>query len=140
MKIFLDANILVSVLNKEYPVFPFSSRIMSLPEFYPRVDLYTSPFCLAITAYFAEKKSGRTAAKRKIELLIGRLNISLINEETAQKAIQNPAIEDFKDGLEYYSALQADCNFIISEDPADFYFSSIPIYRSREFLLHHFQG
>lgn len=140
MKIFLDANILVSVLNKEYPVFPFSSRIMSLPEFYPRIILYTSPVCLAITAYFAEKKSGRTEAKRKIELLIGRLGISLMNEETTRKAIQNPAIEDFEDGLEYYSALQADCNFIITEDPADFYFSSIPVYRSREFLLHHFQG
>ncbi len=30
MKIFLDANILVSVLNKEYPLFTHTSRIVSL--------------------------------------------------------------------------------------------------------------
>ena len=32
MKIFLDATILVSVLNKEYPVFTYSSRILSLAD------------------------------------------------------------------------------------------------------------
>ena len=32
MRIFLDANILVSVLNKEYPLFTYSSRIISLAD------------------------------------------------------------------------------------------------------------
>ena len=30
MKLFLDANVLVSVLNKEYPSFTYTSRILSL--------------------------------------------------------------------------------------------------------------
>jgi len=30
MKVFVDANILVSVLNKEYPLFTYSARILSL--------------------------------------------------------------------------------------------------------------
>ena len=30
MKVFVDANILVSVVNKEYPLFPYTSRILSL--------------------------------------------------------------------------------------------------------------
>ena len=54
MKIFLDANILVSVLNKEYPVFINSSRIISLAD-NARFRLYTSPICLAIAFYFSEK-------------------------------------------------------------------------------------
>lgn len=64
MKIFLDANVLVSLLNKEYPVFTYSSRIMSLEE-YDHIHLYTSPVCLAIAFYLAEKKSGRKKAKYK---------------------------------------------------------------------------
>ncbi|MEJ6980186.1 hypothetical protein WG906_06975 [Pedobacter sp. P351] len=54
MKVFLDANILISVLNKEYPVFPITSRILSLSDT-DKFELYTSPFCLAIAFYFAEK-------------------------------------------------------------------------------------
>lgn len=32
MKLFLDADVLISVLNKEYPVFSYSSRIVSLAD------------------------------------------------------------------------------------------------------------
>ena len=55
MKIFLDANILVSVLNKEYPLFTYSARVLSLMD-HPKFEVYTSPICLAIAFYFAEKK------------------------------------------------------------------------------------
>jgi predicted nucleic acid-binding protein len=55
MRIFLDANILVAVLNKEYPVFKYAARIMSLAD-KPRYKIYTSPICLAIAFYFSEKK------------------------------------------------------------------------------------
>jgi hypothetical protein len=32
MKVFLDANILVTVLNKEYPVFPYAAKLLSLAD------------------------------------------------------------------------------------------------------------
>ena len=55
MKVFVDANILVSVLNKEYPIYTYTSRILSLAD-NPAFEVYTSPICLAIAFYFAEKK------------------------------------------------------------------------------------
>ena len=55
MRIFVDANILISVLNKEYPLFTHSSRILSLAN-RKGFEIYTSPVCLAIAFYFAEKK------------------------------------------------------------------------------------
>jgi predicted nucleic acid-binding protein len=64
MKFFLDANILVSVLNKEYPLFTYSSRILSLADD-KRFQVFTSSVCLAIAFYFSEKKSGSTVAKKK---------------------------------------------------------------------------
>jgi predicted nucleic acid-binding protein len=65
MKVFLDANILISVLNKEYPVFTSAARILSLAD-NSRFQLYTSPLCLAIAFYFSGKKSGNDLAKKKI--------------------------------------------------------------------------
>ena len=67
IKVFADANILVSVLNKELPLFSFTSRILSLAD-HPRFRIYTSPVCLAIAFYFAAKKHG-SSAKQKVELL-----------------------------------------------------------------------
>jgi predicted nucleic acid-binding protein len=64
MRIFLDANILVSVLNKEYPLFSHTSRLLSLAD-KNNFDLYTSPICLAIAYYFAEKKLKARKRKQK---------------------------------------------------------------------------
>jgi len=134
MKLFLDANILVSVLNKEYPIFTYSSRILSLAD-NKKFEVFTSPICLAIAFYFAEKKCGNALARKKIDILANKLSIADSNKLTVQKTTRNKQIHDFEDGLEYYSALQANCKCIITEDENDFYFSEIEVLNSKDFLV-----
>lgn len=136
MKIFLDANILVSVINKEYPVFSYSARILSLAD-EPSYKMYTSPICLAIAFYFAEKKSGTKMANQKIDLLVTKLKITTVNEAMVVETKKNKKISDFEDGLQYYSAIDSGCKFIVSEDKKDFHFSEIPVLTSRSFLENH---
>ncbi|RZL36416.1 MAG: PIN domain-containing protein [Pedobacter sp.] len=125
-RLFLDANVLVSVLNKEYPLFTYSSRILSLAS-NSKFDVYTSPLCLAIAFYFAEKKRGTTVAKQKIDLLCQHIKIADNLTDGVLKTLNNKAIHDFEDGLEYYAAKEKNCHFIITEDKEDFYFSDIEV-------------
>ena len=124
MRIFLDANILVSVLNKEYPLFTYTSRIISLAD-KTKFTIFTSPVCLAIAFYFAEKKYKSVSAKSKIQILCRHINIAAVGKSTVLQSLNNAAIHDFEDGLEYYSALENRCDCIITEDIDDFYFSEI---------------
>jgi predicted nucleic acid-binding protein len=133
MKVFLDANILVAVLNKEYPLFSSAARILSLPV-NSNIYLYTSPLCLAIAFYFSGKKSGIEMAKRKTALLASHIGITKTDETTVKQTIMNKKINDFEDGLEYYSALDAGCRVIITEDAGDFYFSEIEVTNCNDFL------
>jgi predicted nucleic acid-binding protein len=133
MRIFLDANIIISVLNKEYPVFTYSARILSLSK-KSQFELYTSPLCLAIAFYFSSKKSGEMKAKQKINILLENINLTSIDEEVTKKAINNVQIHDFEDGLEYYSALEKSCCVIITEDKEDYLFSQIEVLNSEEFI------
>jgi|SRR5690606_29963789 len=133
MKIFLDANLLVAVLNRQYPLFTYAAKILSLSE-KPKYELYTSPICLAIAFYFAEKKSGTQQAKQKIATLSKHIQVTSVDEEAVKLAVQNVAVNDFEDGLEYYSAIGSDCEVIITEDVSDFYFSEIPVCNSEAFL------
>lgn len=134
--IFLDATILVSVLNKEYPLFTYSSRILSLAD-NKKFKVYTSPICLAIAFYFAEKKCGTQMAKRKIEILAGKLSISGVGKKEVLQSLQNKKVNDFEDGIEYYAALGSKCDVIISEDINDFYFSAVPVLNSKTFIERH---
>ena len=133
MKLFLDANVLVSVLNKEYPLFTYSSRVLSLAD-KRNYTLYTSPICLAIAFYFAENKSGTSMAKKKIEVLANNLSITATGKDEVIRSLQNKRINDFEDGIEYYAAKKNECDVIITEDINDFYFSDIEIIRSKDFL------
>jgi len=134
MKIFLDANVLVAVLNHQYPLFSYAARILSLTDS-SKYRLYTSPICLAIAFYFAEKKSGTKKAKEKISILSEKLYIAVTDENAVKMSAKNPAINDFEDGLEYYSAVLSGCKIIVTEDVSDFYFSEIQVSKCEDFLM-----
>jgi len=136
VKVFVDANVLISVLNKEYPLFTFSSRILSLTNAGTH-QLYTSALALAIAFYFSSKKSGELMAKKKIALLIENMTLTTIDHEVSKKAIKDKRVHDFEDGIQYYSALKSSCGIIITEEASDFYFSEIPVVGCEDFILNY---
>lgn len=134
MKVFLDANILVAVLCKEYPLYTNAAKLLSLAD-NRKFTLYTSPVCLAIGFYFAEKKHGSASAKERMALLAKHIKIASCGEKEVVAAASNKKVNDFEDGLEYYSALHSHCTVIVTEDLDDFYFAdTIEILTAFEFL------
>ncbi|HCE59193.1 MAG TPA: twitching motility protein PilT [Prolixibacteraceae bacterium] len=113
MKVFVEASILVETLNREYPLFNWSVRLLSLHKKH-NIRLFTSPLCLANAFYFATKNSGEVVAKKKIELLCENLGVTTINQEITEQAAKNQKISDFEDGLQYYLALYQKCNYIVT--------------------------
>jgi len=126
MRIFLDANILVSVVNKEYPVFPVCAKILSLSD-RPGFQLYTSSLSLAITWYFVSKKHGSSLARKKMELLLANISIADCGSKETLAAIELKKADDFEDAMQYYSALNAGCDHIVTSNIEDFYFSEITV-------------
>jgi predicted nucleic acid-binding protein len=133
-RIFLDANVLVTVLCNEYPRFTACVRVLSLTDD-PRFEVYTSPLCLAIGAYFAEKKNGKKKAREKVALLASKLRITAMDANAVQLAVANPKVTDLEDGMQYYSALAAHCGHIITYDRKDFHFAEVPVLEPEDFLM-----
>lgn len=131
MRVFLDANVLVSVLNKEYPVFPFTSRILSLPA--KHFSLHTSALSLAIAFYFGSKKRGEEIARERIALFSQHLQITDCSSAEVNAAIKDLRVHDLEDGMQYYSAVHAGCKVIVTSNVNDFYFSSIDIAPPEDF-------
>lgn len=132
-QVFIDANVLVAVMDKEYPLFSDAARVLGLSD---RSDykLFTSPVCLAIAFYFAEKKSGTSLAKKKIKLLLEHIKVTTVNDKIVRQALSNDSIHDVVDGIQYYSAILSGCTYIVTEDKDDFYFSDIDVVCCKEFL------
>ncbi len=138
MKIFLDANILVAVLNKELPLFNYAGRLLSIQQINKKYKLYTTPICLAICYYFAEKKSGSKRANEKIKILAQNISTINVGQKEVEMVCNNPKILDFENGLKYYAAINAGCQIIITENGDDFHFSDLPVYDAKNYMLNHF--
>ncbi len=138
MRFFLDANILVSVLNKEYPVYMYTSRILSMAG-QKDTTLVTTTICLAIAYYFAEKKHGSDGAKKRISQLIAHIDIADCGKREAMSTVQNKKIHDFEYGLQYYAAVHSNCQVIVSNDLEDFYFSEVPVLDPERFFKKYVQ-
>lgn len=133
MRIFLDANVLITVLCNEYPRFTACARVLSLCD-NPRFTVFTSPLCIGIAAYFTEKKNGQQLAKKKMGILLQKLRITSMDEEMTRSVMLNPSIGDVEDGLQYYSALGAGCTCIVTYDKGDFHFADTEVLDAEEFL------
>ena len=133
-KIFLDANVLVTVLCNEYPRFGACARVLSLAD-EPRFEVFTSPLCLAIGAYFAEKKNGKKPARNKIAVLADKLKITTMGPKAVTATFADPAITDIEDGFQYFSAVDAGCTSIITYDRRDWHFSKLEVLPPEDFLL-----
>ncbi|MBO9594618.1 MAG: twitching motility protein PilT [Niabella sp.] len=139
MKLFIDANILVAVINKEYPLFTYASRVLSwaAAKGYP---LVTTSVSLAITYYFAEKKHGTRSAKERIGLLATHFSIADCGIKEVELAATDKHVHDFEDGLQYFAAYNAGCTHIITENTRDFYFSILEVQTAHDFLKMNYKG
>ena len=139
MKVFIDANILVAVVNKEYPLYTYASRVLSWIST-NKHQPFTTSVSLAITFYFAEKKHGSTSAKARIALLAEYLSIADCGKTEVLQAATEKKVKDFEDGLQYFAALNTQCTCIITENVKDFYFSKIAVMTAKDFLLKFYEG
>jgi len=133
MKIFADANVLVSVINREYPSYSFTARVLSLAG--KQHQVITSAVCLAIAWYFAEKKHGTAKAREKFNILLKHITVAECGKKETLSAIGNKKIHDFEDGLQYYAAVNAGCSVIVTDNTEDFYFAEINVATPEQFLL-----
>lgn len=135
-RLFIDANVLVTVLCNEYPRFGACARILSLADD-NRFEVYTSPLCLAIGAYFAAKKGGEKQARKKVALLAEKLKVTTVGPDAVKATFANPAIADIEDGFQYFSAVDAGCTSIVTYDRRDWHFAKMEVLPPEAFLLNY---
>ena len=105
-----------------------------------RFEVYTSPLCLAIGAYFAEKKNGKKLARKKIALLATKLKVTTMGPKAVERTFADARITDIEDSFQYFSAVDAGCTCIVTCDLQDFRFARMEVLEPMDFLLSHVAG
>ncbi len=132
MKLFLDTNVMLDFLGEREPFYISAAKIATLAD-KRKLQIIVSALSFATVSYFLTKYEGLKNTKdklRKFKIISG---ICELDELIIEKGL-NSDFPDFEDSLQYFSALRAECDIIITRNGKDFKKSQIPIMTPDEFL------
>ncbi len=130
--IFIDTNIMLDLLGERAPYYEPIARIASLAD-KGFIKIVASALSYATVNYFLVKFEGKKIAKEKLRKFKIISEISGVDEKTVEKGL-NSGFKDFEDSLQYFSALNAGCNIILTRNSKDFKLSEIPVMTAEEYL------
>lgn len=132
MNVFVDANIIIDVLDQREKFFEASSNILSLGAEH-KITLYATALSMATCIYILRKPLGYEGAVACINALKEYIHISPLTQAEFDKAFSEPS-PDVEDMLQYYSAKAAECEVVITRNKKHFPSTRLPILTPTEFL------
>jgi len=132
-KIFLDANILVDLINEENkingPTIYLFNRLCDNND-----HLYCSPTSFAITYYFLSKviRNEHLLNEKSIRFF-SQFQFTREDNGTIDK-VKKSKFRDLEDALQYYSAEDSKMDVIITNNFFDFEHSQIPVYHPIDYI------
>lgn len=130
---FVDTDVILDLLSQRQPHFHFSAVLFSLAEM-GKFELYTTPTIMVNTFYLLRKQLGNESAKtalRKLRLIVHVIDSS---EKVMDQAL-NSSFSDFEDAIQYYTALNANINTILTRNLKDYKSADILVQTPEIFLV-----
>lgn len=130
-KVFLDTNIVADLFLKREPFCESSLKLFTL-GFHKKITLYVSSLSYATLAYLVRKMK-----KEERVLLFEKLrNITettTVDRLTVDKALISD-FSDLEDALQYYSAVNAKVDVVLTRNKKDFVEANVPVMTPDEFF------
>ena len=132
MKLLIDANILLDVLQKREPHYKYSSLVWKLCET-GKVTGYVSVLTFMNLVYIMRKE----LSPEKIDDIYKALALIFTFEDLTEEDVKNALemqLKDFEDAVQIQTAIRITADFIITRNVKDFVKSPIPAYTPEELL------
>lgn len=130
-RLFLDTNIVVDLLDRREPFCHDAVRLFSM-AYNKQVQLVVSPMTFS-TASFLLRKHGPEGVRKLLSNFRQLARMSTTDERTVDDSLASQ-FQDFEDAMQYYTALRADAEVIITRNGKDFTASRIPVMTAGEYL------
>ena len=132
MKIFFDTNILLDVLLKRPQHFDASAKLWTAAES-SHVQGYISAISFNNIYYIVNKLAGIKTAQKVLITLRDSFTMVDCTTQIVNQAI-DAKMKDFEDAIQYYSALHAKCNYLLTRNIKHFPLESIVAQTPEQFL------
>lgn len=130
--LFLDTNIILDLLANRLPFYNEAAKLFSLAD-KKKVKLSISSLCLADAHYILIRQNPEMEVRSILRTFKVLVNVLPLDDKITDLAL-NSEFRDFKDAIQYYTAIENDQDVIITRNQQDFKASKIPVMTAGEFL------
>lgn len=131
-KLFIDSDVCLDVLIDREPFADKSKELFSL-IYEEKVEGLISSLSVVNIHYFLRKDVREPEAREIIARLKSFVTTLDVTDSIIEQALASP-IKDFEDAVQFYTALKAGAENLITRNTKDFKKSSIPVYTPEEYL------
>lgn len=134
MKVMLDLNVLLDVVQKREPFYPTSAKILS-KAVAGEISGYLPGHALTTLHYITKRYAGMEQAAAIVDWVLSHLEVVAQDKSQFVRA-RTLGFSDFEDAALASAAEAAGCECIVTRNIADFDGSPIPALIPEEFLIH----
>ncbi len=131
MKVLIDTNVLLDVLTKREPFYKDSAIVWSLTE-KNIIEGYISAISVNNIYYITKKLNDKKTAGSLVDKILKDFNVVALTFEILKLARTKDG--DYEDLIQYFSALQNSCDYIMTRDPKGFPKKGIKIIKPAAFV------
>ncbi|MDB5017061.1 MAG: hypothetical protein JWQ84_1893 [Mucilaginibacter sp.] len=131
-KLFVDSDILLDLFLVRQPHYSYTQRLLLLSE-RKKIDLFTSSVIINNLYYFIARDKDKQIAKQSLNILIDICKVLPIDESVVKLALESE-FNDFEDALQYFTAIEFNCEKIITRNLKHYKKSTIPVLTAEQFL------
>ena len=132
MKVFLDANVLIDVVQNRKDFVEASSKVLQL-GLEGDCDLCASDITFTTVSYYARKNRTQEQLYDVLQTLREFIDIAPSGKVAIDWALRKKS-KDFEDAVQYYAALRSGAGFIVSRNVRDYPYNDITVLTPLEFL------
>ncbi len=132
INILLDTNIVIDLLASRDPFYAEAAELFSLAD-KKSIKLSVSALSLANTHYILSKFTNDQEARKILRNFKVIVDILPLDDKVVDLAL-NSDFKDFKDAIQYFTAIENNQKLIVTRNKSDFKESKIPIMTAGEFL------
>lgn len=138
MILFVDTNVILDVFIRRQPFYEDSSCIWTLCET-GKITGFVSALSLPNVFYVLRRAQGYKAAKKGMGFMRDVFSIVPLDAQITNQAI-DADIKDFEDAIQFFSALRAGADSLITRNTKDYPAGDVPTQTPTEFLATHFRA
>lgn len=131
-KLFLDTNVVVNLLGEREPYYDAIAKITTLADL-GKIQLVVSALTYATVYYLLSKYENQELVREKIRKFKVIVETAELTDRIIDKSLSSK-FRDFEDALQYYCALETDCNVLLTRNGKDFKGADIAVLSPDEFL------